>query len=264
MFARIGPEMNAKLFPLGAVLLALLTGCATTRYATAPVFPDSTPMPLPESKGPPTADELLARAGAHPLVPFAGEGWRDLFDGKSLAGWRVTEFDEGGSVVVTNGLLVLQRGQPFVGVNGTNEIPTVNYELAFDAMRVAGDDFFCGLTFPVREAHCSLIVGGWGGGIVGLSNLDGADASENETTQYISFERGRWYRVRLRVSEQKIEAWIEQKKVVNLITTGRKLEVRFGEIMMSRPFGLAAWDTSAAFRAIKIRPVSGPAEESRY
>ncbi len=93
-----------------------------------------------------------------------------------------------------------------------------------------------------------------------MSNLDGGDASENETTQYISFENGRWFRIRLRVTEHKIEAWIEQKKVVNLISTGRKLEVRFGEIMMSRPFGLAAWESSAAFRAIKIRAVSGPAE----
>ena len=221
-------------------------------------------MLLPEVKATPTQIEMLTQAAAQPIAPFAGEGWRDLFDGKSLTGWRETKFGEGGSVVVTNGLLILRRGQPFVGVNGTNEMPTVNYEVAFDAMRVAGDDFFCGLTFPVRDSHCSLIVGGWGGGIVGLSNLDGGDASENETTQYISFETGRWYRIRVRVTEQKLEAWVAQKKVVNLITSGRKLSVRFGEIEMSRPFGLAAWDTSAAFRAIKLRAVSAPAEESRY
>lgn len=255
--------MNEKLFPIFALMLTLAAGCATTRYATAPVFPDNSPMPMPEIKTSPASDALLARASAQPPAPFAGEGWRDLFDGKSLVGWRVTEFDQGGGVVVTNGMLVLHRGQPFVGVNGTNEFPTVNYELAFDAMRVAGDDFFCGLTFPVRDSHCSLIVGGWGGGLVGLSNLDGADASENETSKYISFETGRWYRIRLRVTEQKIEAWIEQRKIVNLITSGRKLEVRFGEIMLSRPFGLAAWDTSAAFRAIKIRTVTEPADASR-
>ncbi len=244
------------------MVAVLLSGCATARYAPPP-FASSVDVPLPEPQVPATAAELLRRAAAQPVAPFSGEGWRDLFDGKSLSGWRVTAFDQGGGVAVTNGLLWLQRGQPFVGVNGIAEIPPVNYEIAFDAMRVAGGDFFCGLTFPVRDSHCSLIVGGWGGGIVGLSNLDGADASENETTQYVSFETGRWYRIRLRVTEHKIEAWIEQKKVVNLIISGRKLEVRFGEIMMSRPFGLAAWDTSAAFRAIKIRNVSGPAEAAR-
>jgi hypothetical protein len=159
---------------------------------------------------------------------------------------------------VTNGLMVFQKGEPFVGANGTAPIPKINYEIAFDTMRLEGDDFFCGLTFPVRDASCSLIVGGWGGGIVGLSNVDGSNASENETTKFISFETGRWYRIRLRVTEQKIEAWIEQKKVVDLVTTGRLLEVRFGEILLSRPFGLCAWQTSAAYRAIKIREVSQP------
>jgi len=262
MFARILSQMNAKLLS-GFGLVALLGwGCSSLRYSTPPPFATNAPTPLPEAKTPPTSAEVLARAAAQPIPPFAGEGWRDLFDGKSLTGWRETKFDQGGSVVVTNGLLILLRWQPFVGVKGsTNDIPTVNYEVAFDAMRVAGEDFFCGLTFPVRDSHCSLIVGGWGGGIVGLSNLDGADASENETTQYVSFETGRWYRIRVRVTEQKLEAWIEQKKVVNLNTTGRKLSLRFGEIEMSRPFGLAAWDTSAAFRAIKMRDVTGPAEE---
>lgn len=255
--------MNAKIFVSLGVALMLFGGCARMRYATPPPFASNVIAPLPEPKTAPTPEEILGRAGAQPSAAFEGDGWRELFDGKSFTGWQETKFDQGGKVTVTNGLLVLQRGQPFVGVNGTNELPKVNYEIAFDALRVAGEDFFCGLTFPVRDAYCSLIVGGWGGGIVGISNVDGGDASENETTKYVSFETGRWYRIRLRVTEQKIEAWIEQKKVVNLVTTGRKLEVRFGEIMQSRPFGLAAWDTSAAFRAIKVRTVTGPAEEPR-
>jgi hypothetical protein len=252
--------MNLKVF-IGFALVAMFTaGCVTTRYQPSAVFADSVVTPVPKSNITPSEVELIQRAVAQPAKPFDGEKWRELFDGVSFNGWRETDFKQGGSVTVTNGLLVLHRGQPFVGVNHTNEVPLVNYEVAFDAMRLDGSDFFCALTFPVRDACCSLIVGGWGGGLVGLSNLDGGDASENETMKYVSFESGRWYRIRLRVTEQKIEAWIEQKKVVNLVTTGRKLSVRFGDIMMSQPFGLASWETSAAFRAIKIRPVSGPAE----
>ena len=51
----------------------------------------------------------------------------------------------------------------------TNEIPKINYEVALDAMRVSGSDFFCGLTVPVNDSFCSLIVGGWGGGLGGVS-----------------------------------------------------------------------------------------------
>ncbi len=252
--------MNAKLF-IGVALVTLIAaGCATHRYQPSGVFANSVVTPVPKPNISPSAAELIQRAFTQPAKPFDGEQWRELFDGVSLSGWRETDFKQGGSVTVTNGLLVLHRGQPFVGVNFTNEIPSVNYEVAFDAMRLDGSDFFCALTFPVRESCCSLVVGGWGGGLVGLSNVDGGDASENETMKYVSFESGRWYRIRLRVTEQKIEAWIEQKKVVNLVTTGRKLSVRFGEIMMSQPFGLASWETSSAFRVVKIRAVSGPAE----
>lgn len=254
-------QMNAKLFLLPLVLLVGFTGCTRLRYNDPPPYARRAPVILPEFNVRLTPEQILQAAAAQPIAPFGTADWRDLFDGKSLGAWRETKFDQGGSVAVTNGLLVLRRGQPFVGVNYTNEIPTVNYEVVLEAMRFEGDDFFCGLTFPVRDAWCSLIVGGWGGGIVGLSNVDGGDASENETTKYISFETGRWYRIRLRVTEQRIEAWIEQKKVVDLVTSGRKLEVRFGEIMLSRPFGLAAWDTSAAYRAIKIRKVSAPADQ---
>jgi hypothetical protein len=139
----------------------------------------------------------------------------------------------------------------------------VNYEVSLEAMRVAGSDFFCGLTFPVQNTFCSLILGGWGGSVVGLSNLEGADASENETTQFISFENGRWYRVRLRVSESRIEAWIEQKKVVDVVTTGRKISLRFGDIELSKPFGISSWMTSAAVREIKLRAIEGPADPVR-
>lgn len=202
--------------------------------------------------------ETIAHAAAQPSAPVEGEGWRALFDGRSLMGWNVTDFKQGGRVEVRDGLLVFFQGDNFVGVNCTNEIPKVNYELTLEGMRVAGDDFFCGLTFPVNDSFCSLILGGWGGGVVGLSNLDGADASENETTQFITFEKGRWYRLRLRVTEQKIEAWIEQKKVVDVNTVGRKVSLRFGDIERSKPLGLASWSTSAAFRGIKLRTVPAP------
>lgn len=238
--------------------LFFAAGCATVRYQPTSVFPNAPVTPVPRPQIAPGVAEFLLRAPNEPVTPFAGKGWIELFDGETLRNWSVTDFGTANSVMITNGLLVLNRGNQFSGVNLTSNVPKMNYEVAFDAMRLAGDDFFCGLTFPVGGSFCSLIVGGWGGGLVGLSNVDGADASENETTKYVSFETGRWYRIRLRVTEQKIEAWIEQKKVVNLAISGRKLSVRFGDILRSQPFGIASWETSAAFRQIRIRPVEKP------
>jgi hypothetical protein len=258
--AKLAAAMNKNVFRRAAVcggLVAVFSGCVADRYQPSAISPPREAIVLPPG---PALDEagILAQAAAQPPAPVAGEGWQPLFDGQSLRGWRITKFDGPNRVEVRNGLLYLGTGDPFTGINYTNAPPTMNYEIALEALRVSGSDFFCGLTFPVRDSFCSLIVGGWGGSVVGLSNIDGMDASENETTQFIDFANGRWYRVRLRVTEQKIEAWIEQKKVVNLTTTGRKLSLRFGDIELSKPLGISCWMTSAALREIKLRRVSTP------
>jgi 3-keto-disaccharide hydrolase len=181
----------------------------------------------------------------------ASTNWQSLFDGKTLKGWTVTDFAGRGEVRVHDGRILLEMGV-MTGITWTNPILRMNYEVELDAMRVEGSDFFCGLTFPVGEAPCSLIVGGWGGGVVGLSSLDGEDAANNETTQYINFERGRWYRIRLRVMPTKIQAWIDEDKVVDVVTTDRKISIR-SEVELSRPFGIATWSTTGALRNIRIR-----------
>ena len=61
-----------------------------------------------------------------------------MFDGKSLAGWRETDFAGHGGVESKSGLIVLNMGDPFTGINWTNDLPKMNYEVAFDAMRVNG------------------------------------------------------------------------------------------------------------------------------
>ena len=241
----------------GILAAVYFSGCVAERYKPSGVYPSRRPISAPPE---PKLDEtgILAQAAAQPPAPVGGEDWQPLFDGKSLRGWRETRFDGAGKVEVRDGLVAIGTGDPFTGISYTNDPPKVNYEIALEAMRVGGSDFFCGLTFPMRDSFCSFIVGGWGGSVVGLSNVDGMDASENETTQFIDFVTGRWYRIRLRVTDQKIEAWIEQKKVVNLTSTGRKISQRFGDIEMSKPLGIASWMTSAAVREIKIRRVTTP------
>ena len=220
---------------LGLVALAVLVGCSMPGYSEPPKL--ATPPP-PVAAAPKSADAKPAAA-------------QSLFDGKTLKGWAVTDFAGKGEVRVEEGRLILEQGV-MTGVTWTSDIPKMNYEVTLDAMRVAGSDFFCGLTFPVGKDPCSLIVGGWGGGTVGLSTLDGEDAANNETTKYMNFKSGQWFAVRLRVTPGKIQAWIDEDKVVDVETTGKKLDVRF-EMELSRPFGLASWGTKAALRNIQIR-----------
>ena len=181
--------------------------------------------------------------------------WKPIFDGKTLDGWKVTAFGGGGEVTVKDGQLILPAGNDLTGVNFTGAMPKMNYELVLEAQRVDGGDFFCGLTFPYGEASCTFVVGGWGGGLVGLSSINGDDASENETTKFKKFEKGHWYKIRVRVTPEKIEAWIDDDQMLDVATKDKKIGMRAGEIELSKPCGIASFRTQAAVRGIKLRPL---------
>ena len=178
-------------------------------------------------------------------------GWKSMFDGKTLRGWKVTDFAGHGDVKVEQGKLLLEMGY-MTGITWTSSLPRINYELSLEAMRVEGSDFFCGLTFPVDKDPCSLIVGGWGGGVIGLSSLDGQDASSNDTTSYMNFQKGKWFHIRLRVLPDRIQAWIDEDKVVDVDTVGKKISIR-SEMEESLPLGIATWSTTGAVRNIQVR-----------
>ena len=143
-----------------------------------------------------------------------------LFDGKTLNGWKVTEFGPQGPVYVSEGKIILNYGDGCTGITWEKEFPKVNYEVTLEARKTSGNDFFCGMTFPVNEEFCSLIVGGWGGPVVGLSCIDGKDASENETTILKRFDKDVWYKIKLTVTDENITAWIDDEKLVDFSYNG--------------------------------------------
>lgn len=180
--------------------------------------------------------------------------WQPLFDGKTLTNWEATKFGGEGAVRVADGQIVLEMGAAdLTGITWTGpELPKTNYELSLQAMRLAGNDFFAGITFPVADSFCSLILGGWGGTAVGLSSINGEDASQNETSQTISFDDRRWYDVRIRVTPAKIQAWVDERQIIDLDTTRKRIGTR-AEVEPSQPLGVAAWRTKSALRNIRLR-----------
>jgi hypothetical protein len=209
-----------------------------------------TQMP-PEPAKTPAAPAVENPEAQAPLPPGAGQEI-SLFDGKTLGQWKATDFGGQGQVSVKDGAIYLAMGSYMTGITWTGPVVRMNYEITLEAMRVEGSDFFCGLTFPVGEKPCTLILGGWGGSLCGLSSLNHFDASENETTRMISFETGKWYRVRLQVTPNRIQAWLDDQDLVDVDITGKAIDIRM-EVEESKPLGIATWNTAGAVRNIHLK-----------
>ena len=178
-----------------------------------------------------------------------------LFNGTNLTGWKSVSFGGEGEVSVEKGELRLPAGAAMTGVAYTNKFPSDRYELVVEAKKIDGNDFFATITFPVGTNFCSLVTGGWGGGVVGLSSVDGQDASENETTKYIKFEREQWYTFKIQVTPETISAWVDTNQVVKLPLANRKISLRRGAIDLCKPLGLASYQTTSSIRKIELRPL---------
>lgn len=178
-----------------------------------------------------------------------------LYDGKSLKNWQKTDYAGKGEVFVNkNGNLVLEMGAELSGIHWKGKpLPKSNYEISLKAKRIMGSDFFCGLTFPYKESHATLILGGWGGSLIGISSIDDFDASENETGDAFIFDDNRWYEILLRVTQSEITVWIDGKSVIDCEVEGRRVGMRPGEIEMSVPLGLSTFATTGVFKAINLK-----------
>jgi len=216
----------------------------------------------PASAETPAIEAASADVPAQSKIAADAIEWHSLFDGKNLGGWKSTAFGGEGEVTVEEGSIQIAMGSDMSGITWTEKVPRQHYEISLDAQRVEGTDFFCGLTFPVGDDPCSFIVGGWGGGVIGLSTIDGQDAANNGTTQFREFKRGRWYAVRVRVSPERIECFLDDERVVDQLLIDRILSIR-DEVIPSKPLGVATYATTARLKNIRWRHLARPSEQAK-
>lgn len=210
--------------------------------------------PAVQENSPPQVDDQPVK-----LVAEDSE-WRSLFPKEGLGLWEVTDFGPGGTVRTEGDEWVLEAGEPLTGINLKKpaEFPRNDFEIELQCKRVEGSDFLCGLTFPVGEEYCSFIAGGWGGGLVGLSSINGMDASENSTSSYIEFKNGEWYKFRVRVDDTLVQAWIDDKEVIRQEREHYKFSTRI-EVSVSQPLGLSAFRSMVAVKDFRWRALKAPA-----
>ena len=117
---------------------------------------------------------------------------------------------------------------------------------------MSGDDFFAAATFPVGKSFITLVNGGWGGSVTGLSSLNGADASENETRTFVKYQNDTWYKFRGWVTDGVIRCWIDDKKAFAVYYRDIPVKTRL-ETRPCQPLGFASWRSKGAVKAIEIR-----------
>ncbi len=176
-----------------------------------------------------------------------------LFDGKTLDGWKKTDFFQAGEVKVEDGSIILTHGPKMSGITSTRkDLPKIDYELTYEAMRTAGTDFFAAATFPVGESFLTFVNGGWGGNVTGLSSLNGSDASENPTNHFFKYKDKTWYKFRVRVTDAVIRCWIDDAPIVAVNYKGQTVGTRL-ETRPSQPLGFATWESGGAVRKVEVR-----------
>ena len=177
-----------------------------------------------------------------------------VFDwlGREKSAWKAVTLPGFGKARVEGSEVTLEPGAPMTAVVWEGPAPKLNYEISYEAMRVRGGDFFASVTFPVGESHATFVTGGWGGDIIGLSSIDGWDASDNETRSYFQFETGRWYQFRVAVTAERVRVWIDGKQVVNAAIAGREVSLRRG-MEFSRPVGLVSYNTEGRVRGFTVK-----------
>src|ERR1700759_704097 len=122
IFKTVAPVLTAL------VVVMELTGCAGKTTKVEPKTATTGPAKTN------AYDAEIQKAAAEPMAAVEGSGWKSMFDGKTLAGWKETDFGGKAQVSCQNGLMILDAGNSLTGVNWTNDAPKVDYEISLEAM----------------------------------------------------------------------------------------------------------------------------------
>lgn len=165
--------------------------------------------------------------------------------------WKNSQFHYTGEVELSDSSVILHRGGYMTGMTWHGPVMRDHYKIEFDARRIEGMDFFCGLTFPIADEPCSLILGGWGGYTTGLSSINGLDAGNNETMNSFIFENATWYHISLWIETDRIHANVNDYEIFDVKRADKTFSVRY-EVEESIPLGIATFNTTGEIQNFSI------------
>ncbi|MBM4039870.1 MAG: DUF1080 domain-containing protein, partial [Planctomycetes bacterium] len=211
---------------------------------------------------PDTPVKGMEQLAAPPAVEQAE--WVSLFDGKTLDGWEVNNqgaFAHHGPVRVEDGRILMCMGGYGTGIRYKGDVPSTNYEIAWEGMRLRGRDWFSILVFPVGSSWCRLEAGGRGANRESGNAFHLAEVDGRVFPGPMTFENDTWYRFRVRVTDAYVEASVDGGPTLKIARAGRRLS-SMDLYSTFQPLGFCTWGCDAAQRSIRLRRLK-PEEGAR-
>lgn len=266
----------SKLLSASLVVLSLAAGCAGTQANQPTPAPAATaPAPAPAA---PTAHNTLT-----PEEQAAG--WRLLFDGQSAKGWRGFKSDAfpTSGWVVADGVLKHEKGAG--GGDIVSEEQFDNFELTFEFRLTEGAN--SGIKYLIDESWVEKGTSGLGFEFQLLDDDKHPDAKKGKPgtrtcgalydliapgADKVVNPIGEWNHGRLVVSGNRIEHWLNGKKVVEYERGSEALKAHIAEskYKSNAKFGtsgkghilLQDHHDEVSFRNLKVRSLGGAAAVS--
>ena len=238
--------------PLQASCAAVILGLALSCQTDSPGAAEDRRTDFPEvaTETPSSAESPATTPQSH-VDDSDLSSRRVLFDPSLLGDWETGVFGNPDEFDTTDEGVVIPQTSTIAGMTYRGTAPTTPYVMHVDVTKRYGDDFFLGLTFPVRDSHLTLVLGGWGGGVSGLSCIDGKDASDNATRHVEYFPNGKRQMVVLDVTDTRVVARLDGRVLVDADLTGKELGLRT-EVLASRPVGVATFATCSLIHSITV------------
>lgn len=184
--------------------------------------------------------------------------WQELPLQNGPDAWESVNFGGEGEVEFDGASVRMGFGSPLTAVawRGAASLPP-EYEIEVVAARLDGSDFFCALNIPIGEQSASVVLGGWGGALCGLSCINGDDASMNATRSFRGFERDQNYRLRVRVDATRVQAWVDDEPLFSQVREGVEFSLRT-EVSPAGRLALSCFQTSARIESVRWRSIWTP------
>jgi hypothetical protein len=184
--------------------------------------------------------------------------WQDLLGAGNTKKWKliasIGDVLPGRRAGVKVGISVLQSGKGRCAMQWTDEFPRSNYEVTFLANRDEGKRFGA-VVFPIGDVSCSWVLGGEEDGThTGIELIDGLSYKDKKNPTYgrSRYEKGRWYRFRIRVTDEKVETWVEGREAIRLTRAGHRFSPNDVAETLG-PFGFTANRSTLGIKSLRVR-----------